>query len=96
LIGRPVPRCGTEHQAPSIKPEPGGERKEIRLLDIFNGVYVLMNPGAPASRRRIEGELKKLAGETPALPGMTLRLRGNPEIIINIIICLNRGRKRRI
>jgi len=29
-----------------------------------------MSPGALASRRRIENDPKKLAGETPALPGM--------------------------
>ena len=29
--------------------------------------------GALASRRRVENEPKAIAGETPALPGMTLR-----------------------
>jgi hypothetical protein len=27
-----------------------------------------MDPGTPARRRRIENEMRKLAGETPALP----------------------------
>jgi hypothetical protein len=36
-----------------------------------------MNLGALASRRRDENELPELAGETPALPGMTLRFRGS-------------------
>jgi hypothetical protein len=35
-----------------------------------------MSLGALASRRRIENEPKELAGGTPALPGMRLRVEG--------------------
>jgi len=40
-----------------------------------------MNLGALASRRRIKNEPQELAGETPALPGLTLRFRGSKREI---------------